>query len=447
MSSLLPSQERAAESIEQILTDAPDAVVIVNGCSGLGKSTIVSSVAARSNRTIVPISAWGNPEKYSDALAVDEYNEHNRDFLETVAEVRALAWRTLVLSKPKSDIEERLAAANIPSKAISLEPLEPSEIDTYIASTHPEATATERGLLHSHSLGIPLLLERMTKSAPVTKRVAETVLGGYIGGLINTHGLLRGETDEDVQENVRQFLRTHLKKPPEGLDWPAIMKSSWEFNTPLSVMNKARVPNAVPKCEATVERYEAWMRDKEAAMLSIFLPSTEGKTSTIMQELGLDDRDIVSDYEGRLRAFGGNGRKVAFFRTDKSTYGRPMVLGFEGRHLNAQFLDLFLQAQSLGSCDYFGFGSGGDGSGNIDIKESADPLLLTSYDHEGLYHNPLCIGLGAETYLQSKGISYQVRYGMGDVFSYDPVTNTLQKCMDADTFNKPHTSRWEHDED
>lgn len=283
--------------------------------------------------------------------------------------------------------------------------MEQTEIEEWIEKRRPETTSAERDLLHRYSLGVPLLLERMMQNAPATPEIAKMALATYISGIAKSHHLFGGNT-ADFRQNVIAFFAEHLRKPPQDLPWEIVHQSLRKNNDPLEVIHKSRADHTLPLCAGTVDRYREWTEIPDETFVNIFIPSTQGKTREMMDDLGLNEHDIVDNYEGRLKAFNATGRKVAFFRTATTPYEQPIIRGCEGRGLNARFLNMFLRANNIGSCNPYAFDSFGDRSGEVVLAPGADPFLLTSYDHEGLHRNPLCIGLGTETYLQHKGLVY-----------------------------------------
>ncbi|OGJ57677.1 hypothetical protein A2881_04200 [Candidatus Peribacteria bacterium RIFCSPHIGHO2_01_FULL_55_13] len=444
MSNLFPSQQETADAVSASFAEKPDSVVMLRGPSGLGKSTVVSAVAEREERSLTEVSAWRDLSEYSNAIGVAEENRWSGSLVESITRVRDSAWRVMATTPPGSTLTEDLGNANIPVTEITLRPLEESEIDDWIDARRPKTTDEERGLLHRYSLGVPLLLERILETAPVTHETAKTALSAYIRGLSQAHHIF-ADTPVAFQQVMSEFLGTHLRKPPDDLSWEKLQADLWKDVDPLSAIHEASVDHALPLCPDTVERYREWLTQNDGTFVSIYLPKTEGRTQEIMEELGLDDRDIVDPFGGRLKNYKGTGRKVSFFRTAASPYQtKPVIRGFEGISLNAQMLNRFLRSQGTGSCNPYEFDSCGK-SGEISLAEGADPFLLVSYDHEGMHRNPLRIGLGTETYLQHKAIPYQVRYGNGGIWHYDPATRSVTNVMSAEEFDAFNVIEYDED--
>jgi hypothetical protein len=404
----------------------------------MGKSTIAAAIAKRSGRRIQEVSAWATADRYADTLAILEAaHEQRASVVEPIMTARHSAWRTLVLAQAGNNIATQLSEAKIPVRAFIVHPLNKAEIDAWGRTTIPVITDHELGMAHYYSGGIPLLLERILENVPITEHGALEALTSYIVSYCRQQQIFGSPADLD--QHIRGDFHTSGITLPTDIPWEKVQTAVFNHHhDPLAVLGNVHAPFAIPRCSTTSDRYREWVEKREVAILSIFLPSTQGKTQTMKEDLGLNLWDVVDRFEGRLKSFGGNARKVSFFSTNRENGGQPAIRGFEGCGMNAKMLDLFLRAHGVGECNYISFDSNGEMKGEITLTSDADPFLLVAYDHEGMYHNQLCIGLGAETYLQAHDIPYNVRYGMGDVWSYDPAHHSMAVFMEKSAFEEPH---------
>jgi hypothetical protein len=440
---LYPSQQHTADELSAKLSSSPDTAILLKGLPGQGKSTIVNEVSSKRGVIESPLYMAEHAEAEDLPLFIVSEGRDDREIIQAMTDYRSKIASVILIERLNGTRAVDLTSKGIQVAELSLTPLLGEEIDNMINSMHPECRDEERALIQKYSLGIPLLVEKMIQSRPVDKRVAELILTGYISS-ISLRDLPSSHEYLSWKKLVDDFFQEHFQvQIPSGVLSEDMYKSMWEVGNPSVCIAKSNAEHSVPIAPETVPLYEDWLtlqrNDKFAPnWVSVFVPDTGDTIDDLLHELDINDHHHCSN--NRMKEFGASGRKVSFYyhKNAEFEWDRGGIDGGEGQGMCAELLDLYLQHGELGTCQYRDQSHLGDSKASVEIAEGNHPFMILSYDHEGLYRNPVAVGLCTETYLQGKGIPYHVRYGKGDIHQYNPETQSMTTLMTPEEFNKPH---------
>lgn len=296
---LTPQQEELAPVIAGHLSLKDPRLLMIEGLSEVGKSSLVRSVLDRMGKTAVTIPEYSHvdPSRYlsADVAVFDYSNPQNVEKIQEALRDKVSAFVALAHPRFKSergldrvDHAADLEAAGIPSKVLALSPMNPPQSRDYIASFQPNPRAAD--LVDLYGLGIAGHIRRLLNT-PELDHGNGNVLGGAKLRQILRHSI---QYSRDGREKLEALLGARLPFAPQ-FDLDSSFDNSLERS--LAFLPPDLEPQ-VPRFPETLAMYRQLLA-RECDRIELFVPDLD---PSLLQELGVKE-DGEFDSKGRILRF------------------------------------------------------------------------------------------------------------------------------------------------
>ena len=318
-------QEIAVQKALASLDEDPKKVILLQGMSGFGKTTIASEIARRRNQKLFQIHPHISPRDLNPAQLTpghlgffDHETGYHRFYGVKIASLmRRIRQSVGILflenigrqkdydeGKTSSEHEEILSQNGIDFEVIHLGVMTDEEVEEYTRNNRPAVTPAEMKIILDSSLGIPLLVRNLVEHrVEITSAIGRFLLSQYILYYFSyrrdTHSISATIEKNTGRHLEAEFMTEIFNKrfSPYGGNLEA-----WFLGTPLHELE-----HSLPLCPETLQLYEKLSQN--GGDLRIFIPF-------------LSDQDFISglgfspgsrngfDRRGRLHKSGVWGRKT-----------------------------------------------------------------------------------------------------------------------------------------
>lgn len=407
---LPPTQANLIQAIRNSLVENPNNIVVVEGLSGVGKSTVIDCLI-NADQGIT----------YLDPTEI----RHNEAEYPTEGSIITDDTATNYKSEP---IEDLLQTQNTqrPIQKFVLRGLTFDEIEEYIQNhTLQEPSHMSFEQIARYSMGIPLLANQLIDNN-LTPEQAQKVVANYI-----VYSIGKVSKTEKLTQFAAQYLQMEIPEEVISLlyEIATTRQSRFIYQDLHNVLAKQAELNAQGLIEesplfiATQSEiiYDQMLRNAEKdfakASIDIYVPNlTAADLERIQNAFGYNSLDELDEQSQATRAkmFMANYRKTFFWHQDE--LGQQFRDPHGGSRLKRQVLN----------CQTF-YNNGQMQIPNSGINPTTGSFFIHAHEHENMTFHPAQIGWMVESLLQQRGIAYFVNNETyGRQYVYNPQSQQIE---------------------
>lgn len=428
---LTGEQELARRFILDSLKKAgPKTIIVLEGLSGVGKSTVINGLQGEINQTHGLIV---NPNYLIYLSKIPDKFLHHSGPLVIDTTPRELA---LIKARLPQDFEwqHRLM------KGMNLE-----ETREYLRKiSYGQQTTLIPEQIVEYSMGVPLLIERLTSDATLTEDSAEIIAVEYL------RQNFPGTPKDDLQEELPTYLEI---QPPiqviERLTEIDLMQPKHIYQDLGRVLERKKAlekkgifeESPLFLAPQSVEIYNQMLALSGSDVLveiDIFVPElTHEEYLKLGEALGFIEKDgsyiwpvrdigWAFDIGTRIKMFSADERKVRMWVCHPDGNESALVT------FPYQADDIKRKAKNYTN-EFISHYSPLKPTKNINISR----LLVHSHEHSGITHKPALIGWMVESLLQQRGIPYLVdNQTLEKKYYYNPSDKKIRTLKESEIFGK-----------
>jgi hypothetical protein len=399
---LYPSQEVAQESLRHSLSTHE--ISILQGLSGSGKSLVAEDVMADGDRGIIM-----------------ECGEVNMTNLDRIKDAITAKLRVVLLAQPETDFSYIHEHVSADTGGVHMRSLSAADVETWMNGVQPELSPDERDCILEYSLGIPLLIDVLCKTRPITRTSALPKCAVYLQTMIETSFLAGSDYKEKLQTILADY--TDFVVPTDVLAMLAEHRMTRGTNTPLSLLHTKLSPEKelpMPSSEQLLDVYAQWLEHapKEPSV-NIFVPNMP-EPKQVLMEIGFSDE--ANEKTSLLSTFlllSNLQKGTTFYAEPGLPFMQQMSTFMRDNYIDDS---LTTMARTSGVTVTLKRSEFNPRRINVNV-DSATALFL--HKHEHTQNEVMPVAYTVECYLQQKGIAYTVQYNE-KMFRYDPTLKTYE---------------------
>jgi len=384
---LTPQQQNLLSQVEDGVENRPDALLAIEGVSGVGKSTLVQLAAAGSDADLVELEyAYGRhePLNISDKIVVvDGFDPAKID--QILAQNRGTAAKVVALMHPGLKTEKGVElidradlfhAAGRDFDHLRLQPMSDKQAIDYALGLNPDV---DTDLVNEFGLGIAGHIRSLLDIPRDLLRAEILTLSKLRQVLVNAERYHSFDL-EDMQALLGRSIGDRLSR--------VVQRNPHVEDKLAGKLIRARqlgVDHILPVADKTIRIYEDMLEYRDCELIVVAVPDISDQE---IQELGMQRYGF--DYNKRISAFGSTSRVGA--ATKDQLLGENQI----DKHAKLFFNRFCSEDES-------------------EFSPGDNPMVFLCRNHAPvrLVQSPMA-AYAIETLLQAKGRPYRVRYNTTD---------------------------------